>query len=943
MYAEIVKEVENRPEKPHFVFLTGDMAFSGTVSEYRSLEEGFINPLKEALPGCPFFTVPGNHDLERDRMVNPRLWISDAKAAETFQSIDASGKGKRREMLLPRFANYAAFDQRTAAWNRDWLQSGDGSVWWSVEIDGAKVGVVGVNTAWLCHDDKDRGKLTPGRYMLEQAIDIALVEKPDLLIVLGHHPLGALAVEGTVGDCPRIIERLKQANAIYLHGHFHESEDQTIGDASRSVLTVQAPSAFQAHDDKKWRNGLMWVGVDLSTSSLFIEPRRWNEDKREYKFDIDAGYEIDRVTGQDRFRRPLPGRSSPIVAPDDVSTPPARRSIELPQGWEIVDRAALAEIRAQPPSADMMVKFFDGILPTWRLALARGVQARKVSELLATRMRAAHIDASKPSVVLLAGAGGEGKSTAQLHAAAALVEDQDQNWTCLHRRAAAAALPEDLFAKLPIIPGNAWVVVIDDADNVGQAIVAAVKKLAVRTDVHLLLAARDAEWQINPGMWHDVADFRREPLAGLSGEDARRIVAGWHAWGSQAMGNLSNQNEDEAAAALVSHAHDLAARKEEGALLGALLLTRQGEDIHAHVRTMVNGLGRNPVVGKFFLRDIYAMAAAMHAENQLYLSRGVLAYALGCDTRELERDGLDVVRSEAMLDAGNTYVLTRHRIIAEAACKVMREDGYDVDGLYPFLARKAVMCFRAKGWVPELAGWRFRLAEHFVELGEGFWPLARNVAKAVCDADPGDIQSLTTLSSVLRRSGQPAAAMAELKKAGGHFLDDRPLLYEWGTVAGAVGDQGLSVWLDARSLADGGPLELRQCKISLAGLGVGFRELFASTQNRVFATAQAACGQLGLRLQELDATASSYFEKYVADGCRNGVAELTPEKAIDALRRAVIQGAEEVEPDNAPVFFENLLGEPTGYGYTTLLKLVSAPAQKDVKSDRSRNMRNRRS
>ena len=41
---------------------------------------------------------------------------------------------------------------------------------------------------------------------------------------------------------------------------------------------------------------------------------------------------------------------------------------------QIVDRSALARIRAQPPSEDMMVAFFDGILPTWRLAIARGVQ-----------------------------------------------------------------------------------------------------------------------------------------------------------------------------------------------------------------------------------------------------------------------------------------------------------------------------------------------------------------------------------------------------------------------------------------------------------------------------------------------------------------------------------------------------------------------------------------
>ena len=76
-------------------------------------------------------------------------------------------------------------------------------------------------------------------------------------------------------------------------------------------------------------------------------------------------------------------------------------------------------------------------------------------------------------------------------------------------------------------------------------------------------------------------------MSGLDSEDAARIVAGWHAWGDRAMGPLKGRTVKQAAAALLGHAIDLAAKKEEGALLGALLFTRQGQDIRAHVSTMV--------------------------------------------------------------------------------------------------------------------------------------------------------------------------------------------------------------------------------------------------------------------------------------------------------------------------------------------------------------------
>jgi hypothetical protein len=183
--------------------------------------------------------------------------------------------------------------------------------------------------------------------------------------------------------------------------------------------------------------------------------------------------------------------------------------------------------------------------------------------------------------------------------------------------------------------------------------------------------------------------------------------------------------------------------------------------------------------------------------------------------------------------------------------------------------------------------------------------------------------------------------MAVLKATGERFRHRRDVLYEWGTAAGAVGDQGLSAWLDGRTLADGGEaVDAIQAKLSLAGLGVAFRELFAASREKVFATGRAACGQLGLRLDNLDATARGYFEKYVSESRRNGIADLSAEQALHAIGKAVIRGAEEVEPDNDPVFFEKLLGEPESYRYTALLRMTGgakatpAPRQMKDKPDR---------
>jgi hypothetical protein len=324
------------------------------------------------------------------------------------------------------------------------------------------------------------------------------------------------------------------------------------------------------------------------------------------------------------------------------------------------------------------------------------------------------------------------------------------------------------------------------------------------------------------------------------------------------------------------------------------------------------------------LRDIYAMIAAMHAENQLYLSRPVLLGALGCNDPELDRV-LHVLRREAMLDSGETVILTRHRRIAETACEALREDGYDVAQWFAFLARAAeIEKSRRRGFVPALENWRFGLAEHFIGKGAPTWPLARQIAKAVYDANPQDPKRLVSYVNVLREAGAPGEAMAVLKEKARPFRMRRNVLFEWSVVAGSIGDYGLAVWLAARSLSDGGEaLDQIRCKLSLAGLGRVFELLLNMDRNPTFASARAACGRLGLRLPDLDATTRGYFEEHSDAGTADAHSQPTVEADIEMLMQAVIEAANETEPSNNPAFFEELLGEPETYRYTQLLRVIA--------------------
>src|SRR5262249_13939346 len=123
-----------------------------------------------------------------------------------------------------------------------------------------------------------------------------------------------------------------------------------------------------------------------------------------------------------------------------------------------------------------------------------------------------------------------------------------------------------------------------------------------------------------------------------------------------------------------------------------------------------------------------------------------------------------------------------------------------------------------------------------------------------------------------------------------------------------------------RSLADdrGQTLGPAQCKLSLAGLGVALRELRHSTRRTSFATAQAACGRLGLMLPALDPTARSYFERYTESAPPRADRPASIQADLEALRASVIEAAYEADPANDPPFFERLIGDPEPYRFEML-------------------------
>jgi hypothetical protein len=756
----------------------------------------------------------------------------------------------------------------------DWIASPDGTFVEELEIREQKIGVVGINTAWLSMNDADQGKLTPGIPLTDAALE--KIKNCDVRFVLGHHPLHWFVED----EADSLRAMFGYHNVIYLHGHMHRPDGRRESGAGEDFLMFQGGAAFQAHDDEVWKNGLTLGEIDCKAWELRLSPHFWNP--KNYDWPVETGRfpEKLRVLKSDWWAWPLPGTLQQHAEPAPAWEPP--------EGWEIIDAAAL-QARLRDVTADTAAGFFDGAEPDWAIAQSSVFPRRGVVSSLCGRI-AQHREMERSQVTLLIGPGGEGKSMALRQAIVSLVE-RVPNLGVLWRLSESSSITADQLLALPVKEGS-WIVATDSADLVAIPLHAACKALskAGRSDIAFLLASRDSDWRASGASrldWRLHSHYHEEPLSGLSLEDAKLITSCWETFGATGLCEATGESGDNLAKRL-QQAAIAEASAGEGALLGGMLALRHGRGLRGHVKSLLDRLAAIPVSGSGSVFTAFRYISAMHAEGFNFLSRPVLAEALGCDFATLQREVLFPLGQEAA-GGGGTLLSTRHRKIAVTAIEIMRDDyGEAIEEMYIDLAKAATIA-RAKFVVPEFARWRYDLPQHFLQREPN---LAVRIGRALLDKEPNNPSLAVNLARLFRESSNPKAG-AEILSA---FLfpvgEKRGFWQEWGACSGSARNAALSACLLGWAIADQPGIsrpENDRAKMGLASLGVAFQNLYLKHGEQVFLEGRGAAGYLGLRLH-LDAKARTYFERYLNEAKEAGIVEPDQPNAflsiVDALRRS---------------------------------------------------------
>jgi hypothetical protein len=389
---------------------------------------------------------------------------------------------------------------------------------------------------------------------------------------------------------------------------------------------MQAGAAFQAREKEQWVNRILWGELDFEDGSVRMTPLCWSRSYQEWSPETSAFPSDFRIPGEDCWQFELPSLAAAKRSGTMGSGESHNITNLLPDGWISLDKSILNSF-GDSLTDEKVISFFDGRIPSWSDALCPRIPRRKIeSELVADIVRWKQ----NPTVTifLIKGAGGEGKSTLLRQAVCDLIMSNTAE-KILWNDGAEGEVPNIMEIHNVMGP---CVVVSDDAETIADEVFRLTKIVSKMEQQHIcfVLACRDTDWIAAGGdrlPWRTYAQVVDIRLRGLTTEDALLIVEAWGKLGERGLGRLFGRSQEEAVSELLDEARS-EAYAQEGAFLGAMLRTRMGADLKAHVKALLVSLGNIKAPGGT-LRDAFAYIATPHAENMLTLSKGPLAKAIG--------------------------------------------------------------------------------------------------------------------------------------------------------------------------------------------------------------------------------------------------------------------------------------------------------------------------
>ncbi|KAF5411968.1 MAG: 3',5'-cyclic adenosine monophosphate phosphodiesterase CpdA [Candidatus Methanophagaceae archaeon] len=267
MLAIIKQHIDENNLDLDFVAVTGDIAFSG--KEYEEAKS-FFEELKSVLPQkTTFLVVPGNHDVDRDKV--DEIWPLHDIVIGKKTSKFLENKKKVKEYVNAKFEPFRRFVNEL---NPDLYRSED-DYFWVKNFEDKNVSFLGLNSCWASENNNDRFNITLGYPQVMKALEISTISNKILLM---HHPSDWLYEQ----DFNKSHGELFKNCGLVLHGHIHADKAFVFKDPSNSYICLGANASYT--NDKEGGIGFQFVRVEFQEKGVAVRVWPYILDDRRNEF-----------------------------------------------------------------------------------------------------------------------------------------------------------------------------------------------------------------------------------------------------------------------------------------------------------------------------------------------------------------------------------------------------------------------------------------------------------------------------------------------------------------------------------------------------------------------------------------------------------------------------------------------------------------------------------
>ena len=290
----LIRDIDQRTlidpslEQVDFIVFSGDLAYKGDKDEYKAAEEHLLGPLLKATNLMPdrLFFVPGNHDLNRDTVVEMLpVELQKPLNSEVLVHKWLTNTGKLARVLEP----FEAYREFISNYNNQ--STPDYASIRNFEAGGKNISLLGLNSAWMCARNKDiyeqindYGYLLIGEPQLYHALE--KIDGADIRIVVLHHPFDWLAEF----DRFRAKTRIRQKCHFILTGHEHCPEIEVMrGTLGKSVI-IPGGACYNRRiaEHPRYTNAYNFVHLNPDPAHGTVYLRRWNDTNGKWREDTDS-------------------------------------------------------------------------------------------------------------------------------------------------------------------------------------------------------------------------------------------------------------------------------------------------------------------------------------------------------------------------------------------------------------------------------------------------------------------------------------------------------------------------------------------------------------------------------------------------------------------------------------------------------------------------------